>query len=159
MARHIERAENTARMLDITYRMSLLPYHVMEPGQSWAEPWAIPLITTGLATAYYKNHKELSEANILGFMVFDRSNPSSIVSCVQSARESARAVRGAITSEMYEDLNATWLEIKSRNIQEVLAKGVSEFFDWVKTRSHLFRGVTFGTMLRDEGYHFIRLGG
>jgi uncharacterized alpha-E superfamily protein len=158
MARHIERAENIARMLDITYRMSLLPYHVMEPGQSWAEPWAIPLITSGLATAYYQHHKELSEASVLGYMVFDRSNPSSIVSCVYAARESARAVRGAITSEMYEDLNATWLDIKNNNIQHVHAAGVSEFFDWVKTRSHLFRGVTFGTMLRDEGYHFMRLG-
>jgi uncharacterized alpha-E superfamily protein len=173
MARHIERAENTARMLDITYRMSLLPYHAVEQtqssgqsssqtqtlAQSEAQSWEIPLITTGVATPYYQHHKTLSEASVLGFMVFDRSNPSSIMSCVHAARESARAVRGAITSEMYEDLNATWLEIKSKNIRQVHAGGVSEFFDWVKTRSHLFRGVTFGTMLRDEGYHFIRLGG
>jgi uncharacterized alpha-E superfamily protein len=159
MARHIERAENTARMLDITYQMSLLPYHVMEPGQSWAEPWAIPLITSGLATAFYQRYSELSEANVLSFMVFDQTNSSSIVSGVYAARESARAVRGAITSEMYEDLNATWLEIKNKNIQSIQAAGVSEFFEWVKTCSHLFRGVTFGTMLRDEGYCFLRLGG
>ena len=60
MARHIERAENTARMLDVTYRMSLLPYDVVEPGLAWAEPWAVPLITTGLATAYYERYTELS---------------------------------------------------------------------------------------------------
>ena len=53
MSRHIERAENTARMLDVTYRMSLLPYEVIEPGLAWAEPWAVPLITSGLATEYY----------------------------------------------------------------------------------------------------------
>ena len=56
MARHIERAENTARLLDVTYRMSLLPYQVHEPGLAWAEPWAVPLITRGLATAYYERH-------------------------------------------------------------------------------------------------------
>ena len=159
MARHIERAENTARMLDITYRMSLLPYDVMEPGQAWAEPWAIPLVISGLATNYYERHKVLSANNVLAFMVCDRSNSSSIMSCVQSAREGARAVRGAITSEMYEDLNATWLELRYKTIESIHDNGVSVFFDWVKTRSHLFRGVTFGTMLRDEGYRFIRLGG
>ena len=159
MARHIERAENTARMLDITYRMSLLPYGVMEPGQAWAEPWAIPLVISGLATTYYQRYKELTVNNVLGFMVCDRTNPSSIISCVHSAREGGRAVRGAITSEMYEDLNATWLELRNKSIESIHAGGVSEFFDWVKTRSHLFRGVTFGTMLRDEGYRFIRLGG
>jgi uncharacterized alpha-E superfamily protein len=159
MARHIERAENTARMLDITYRMSLLPYYAIEPGQAWAEPWAIPLITSGLAKAFYQRYKELSVNNVLSYMVCDWTNPSSIFSCVQSAREGARAVRGAITSEMYEDLNATWLELRLKNIESIHLGGVSEFFDWVKTRSHLFRGVTFGTMLRDEGYRFIRLGG
>jgi uncharacterized alpha-E superfamily protein len=146
-------------MLDITYRMSLLPYHTLEPGQPWAEPWAIPLITSGLATGYYERYRQLSENNVLGFMVCDRTNPSSIMSCVQAAREGARAVRGAITSEMYEDLNATWLELRNKSIESIRYGGVSEFFDWVKTRSHLFRGVTFGTMLRDEGYRFIRLGG
>ncbi len=139
MARHIERAENMARMLDVTYRMSLLPYEVVEPGLAWAEPWAVPLITSGLATDYYERFPGLSAHNVLRFLILDASNPSSIFSCLRAARESARSVRGAITSEMYEDL-------------------VSEFLDWVKMRSHLFRGVTFGTMLRDEAYHFIRLG-
>ena len=76
MARHIERAENTARMLDITSRMLLLPYHIMEPGQAWAEPWAIPLLTTGLATPYYERYTELSAGNVLNFLICDRSNPS-----------------------------------------------------------------------------------
>ncbi len=157
MARHIERAENTARMLDITSQLSLLPYRQMEPGQSWAEPWAIPLITTGLATDYYARYSELSAESVLNFLVSDRSNPSSIAACMNAARESGRAVRGSISQEMYEDLNLTWLELQSR-MERIQADGTSEFFDWVKRRSHLFRGATFGTMLRDEGYSFIRLG-
>jgi uncharacterized alpha-E superfamily protein len=67
-------------------------------------------------------------------------------------------VRGAITSEMYEDLNGAWIEMRNYDFQRLQGIGVSQFLEWVKMRSHLFRGVTFGTMLRDEAYHFIRLG-
>jgi len=158
MSRHIERAENTARMLDVTYRMSLLPYENIEPGLAWAEPWAVPLITSGLATEYYEQHPVLSAENVLRFMILDAANPSSIFCCLRAARESARSVRGAITSEMYEDLNSSWLEVRGYDYARLESSGVSEFLDWVKMRSHLFRGVTFGTLLRDEAYHFIRLG-
>ena len=64
MARHIERAENTARLLDVTYRTSLLPYQVQAPGLGWAEPWAVPLLSTGLATGYYERYPELSAENV-----------------------------------------------------------------------------------------------
>ena len=158
MARHIERAENTARLLDVTYRTSLVPYQVREPGLAWAEPWSVPLITLGLATAYYERHPLLTAENALRFMILDPANTSSIYACLRTARESARSVRGAITSEMYEDLNSAWIEMRAYDYERIEAKGVSDFLDWVKMRSHLFRGVTFGTMLRDEAYHFIRLG-
>jgi len=158
MARHIERAENTARLLDVTYRTSLMPYQVREPGLAWADPWSVPLVTLGLATAYYQRHPELTAENALRFMILDPANTSSIYECLRTARESARAVRGAITSEMYEDLNSAWIEMRSYDYERIQANGVSDFLDWVKMRSHLFRGVTFGTMLRDEAYHFIRLG-
>jgi uncharacterized alpha-E superfamily protein len=158
MSRQVERAENTARMLDITYRMSLLPYRIMEPGEKWAEPWALPLIITGLATSYYQRYSDLTPDNVLRFMVLDASNPGSIYCSVQAARENARAQRGNITSEMWESLNGTWLEIRNLSFDDVQARGISDFFDWVKTRSHLFRGVNFGTMIRDEAYSFIRLG-
>lgn len=158
MSRQIERAENTARLLDVTYRMSLLPYRVLEPGQS-AEPWALPLIINGLATAYYERHPGPPTADtVLRFMAFDPVNPSSIYSCIRSARENARSMRGAMTTEMYEDLNALWLEIRDRDFDSLQSGGISEFFEWVKMRSHQFRGVTYGTMLRDEAYSFLRLG-
>lgn len=158
MSRQIERAENTARMLDITYRMSLLPYRIMEPGEKWAEPWAVPLVINGFASDYYANYSELSAENVLRFMVLDPRNPSSIFSCLENARDNARAQRGAITIEMWESLNATWLEMRAQDYGRITRGGVSEFFEWVKDRSHLFRGVTFGTMLRDEGYAFLRVG-
>ncbi len=159
MSRHIERAENAARLLDVTYRMSLLPYEVVEPGLAWAEPWAVPLVTSGMATTYYEKFDALAAENVLRLMILDPANPSSIYSCLRAARESARSVRGAITSEMYEDLNSAWL--KMRQVDYAARRGAAaspSSSDWVKMRSHLFRGVTFGTMLRDEAYHFIRLG-
>jgi uncharacterized alpha-E superfamily protein len=111
-----------------------------------------------LATAYYERHPVLSAENVLRFMILDSANPSSIFCCLRAARESARSVRGAITSEMYEDLNSSWLEARGYDYARLENGGVSEFLDWVKMRSHLFRGVTFGTLLRDDAYHFIRLG-
>src|SRR4029078_483088 len=158
MARHIERAENTARLLDVTYRTSLLPYAPHRPGLWWAEPWSVPLIASGLATTYYERYPQITAENVLRWMILDSGNTSSIYSCLRAARESARSVRGAITSEMYEDLNSAWLEMRGYDYARIETGGVSDFLDWVKMRSHLFRGVTFGTMLRDEAYHFIRLG-
>jgi uncharacterized alpha-E superfamily protein len=158
MARHIERAENTARLLDVTYRMSLLPYEAIEPGLTWDDPSHVPTMTSGLATAFYERFPQLSAESVLRYMILDARNSSSIFCCLRAARESARAVRGAITSEMYEDLNSAWLEMRGQNYDNIQTSGVSEFLGWVKMRSHLFRGVTFGTMLRNEGYHFIRLG-
>ena len=157
MSRHMERAENVARMLDVTYRMSLLPYHVLEPGQEWAEPWVVPLVITGLVTPYYERYTAITIDDVLRFMVLDPNNPSSILSCLKLARENGRSQRGAVSSEMWECLNATWLEMREVNFDNIHHRGVSEFFEWVKTRSQLFRGITFGTMIRDEAYRFIRL--
>ncbi len=159
MSRQIERAENTARLLDVTYQMSLLPYRITDAGESWAEPWALPLVINGLASDYYeKNPGTLTSERALRFMVTDITNPSSICSLMHAARENGRSMRGVMTTEMYEDLNSMWLELRSRSETALNHGGINELFEWIKTQSHQFRGVTFGTMLRDEAYQFIRLG-
>ncbi len=159
MSRQIERAENTARLLDVTYQMSLLPYRVTDASQSWAEPWALPLIINGLASEYYaSNPGPLTSEKVLRYMVLDSNNPSSIYSLMRSARENARTMRGIMTTEMYQDLNSMWLELRGLGEKALDYGGLNEFFEWVKVQSHQFRGVTFGTMLRDEAYQFIRLG-
>ena len=91
-------------------------------------------------------------------MVSDEDNPSSIVSCLRAARENARAVRGTLTTEVWETHNQTWLELQQRLAQRDHERDPTRFFEWVKYRSHLSRGVTVGTMLMDESLHFMRLG-
>ena len=88
MARYIERAENTARMLDVTYRTSLLPYQVREPGLAWAEPGRCRWSRSASRTAYYQRHPALTAENALRFMIIDPANTSSIYECLRAARES-----------------------------------------------------------------------
>ena len=94
----------------------------------------------------------------MAFMVSDANNPSSILNCLRAARENARAVRGALTTEVWETMNQTWLEYNRLVKEGALAKDPGELFEWVKFRSHLSRGVTLGTMLQDESFHFQRIG-
>ncbi len=154
MSRNVERAENTARILDVAYRMSLLTKdpHLQD------QEWFAPLNITGTLFPFSGRHAIVNAREVLHFMAFDPDNPSSIYNCAQQARENARAVRGTITSEMWEVINATWLEMQNMDEDRMYAKGVSAFFEWVKERSHLFRGVTFGTIRRDDAFSFHRLG-
>ncbi len=154
MSRLVERAENTARLLDVTWRMSLL---VKEP-ELQDQEWFAPLNITGTLFPFSGRHNQVCAKEVLHFMALDPENPSSIYACARQARENARAVRGSITSEMWEVLNATWLEMQQMDEDKMQARGISAFFDGVKERSHLFRGVTFGTMHRDDAYEFARLG-
>jgi uncharacterized alpha-E superfamily protein len=90
--------------------------------------------------------------------VRDSKNPSSIDCCLAAARENARAVRGALTTEVWETQNQTWLEFRRQLAGSDFHRDPSALFEWVKFRSHLSRGVTVGTMLQDEALHFLRLG-
>jgi len=154
MSRYIERAENLARLLDVTYQMSLVPQSLSAINQSWNA-----IITlNSLDEAYQAKYSTVNGENVLKFMVSDPDNPASIFSCLRSARENAHAVRGTLTTEMWETLNSTWLEAREKTFDQLYNAGISEFFEWVKTRSSLSRGTTLGTLLQDEAYHFIRIG-
>lgn len=155
MARYTERAENLARLLDVSYQMSLVPQSVASQNQNWGAILAL----NSLEAAFAQSYAEVNVDNVLRFMVSDANNPSSIYSCLRAARENAHAVRGTLTSEMWESVNATWIELRQQSFEQINLGGVSEFFDWVKLRSSVIRGVTFGTMLKDDALHFIRLGG
>lgn len=154
MARYIERAENTARVLGVAHLNSLLPTDL--PAAE-THLWYAPLNITGCAEDYIKRIGLVEPATVSKYLAFDPDSPSSIFTSLSLARENARAVRGAITSEMWESINATWLEF-NRMRETFGPEKVPELVEWVKERSHLFRGVTAGTILKDTAYSFIRLG-
>jgi len=154
LGRYAERAEELARTLDVQYRLSLLPH---ERGTN-GEGWALVLKVLGLEAAYAEHHDRIEPHWVIDFLAFDAGNPSSILSCLRSARENARAVRGAISSEMWETFNSTWLEARAQAPSRFTAVNIAEFVDWVKYRAHLARGVVLASMLRDEGYHFMQIG-
>ncbi len=171
MSRQMERAENMARILGVTSNLVLFGNHDAQ-GQNLLAPLTI----TGTAEAFAAQHDKLTLPALIDFLAFDQSNPSSIWSCLRDARENAHAVRWQITSEMWETLNATWIELRGFGRRTTTARRRSDaargelsladsvgaeatrFFDWVKDRSHLFRGVTYGTIVRGEAFNFSRLG-
>ena len=154
MSRYTERAENTARMLDVNVQTALLPQSASVAEMGWQGLLSI----SELQDAYRALYGDICADKVLAFMVSDDYNPSSIVSCLRAARENARAVRGTLTTEVWETHNQTWLELQQRLAQRDHERDPTRFFEWVKYRSHLSRGVTVGTMLMDESLHFMRLG-
>ena len=154
MSRYTERAENTARMLNVSYETSMLPQSASAATKAWQSVLSI----SELLPAYYQRHDEVTLEGVLHFMVRDETNPSSIYCCLQAARENARAVRGALTTEVWETHNQTWLDNKRLFKAKKFETDPAKFFEWVKYRSHLSRGVSLGTMLQDDAFRFVRLG-
>jgi uncharacterized alpha-E superfamily protein len=154
MARYMERAENTARMLDVNYEASLLPQSADAAEKGWKGLLSISELTGD----YAKHYGAVTPGNVMRYMVSDAENGSSIRNCLLAARENARAVRGTLTTEVWETQNQTWLEFQRMVASDSFLRDPSSMFEWVKFRSHLSRGVTVGTMLQDEAFHFLRIG-
>ena len=154
MSRYIERAESLARLVDAHYQLSLLPHS----GEALTQSLSSTMKALHIEQAYLEGHDSLEPRGILEFVSLDRDYGGSIVSCLRSARENARAVRGSLTSELWETLNSTWLDSRAFAANSIPRVDIGDFVEWVKERSHLTRGVTVGTMLRDEAFHFTRIG-
>ena len=154
MSRYIERAESLARLVDAHYRMSLLPHSP----ETLARSLSSTMTALHMEKAYKEKHETVAPKTVFEFVSLDRDYSGSIFSCLKSARENARAVRGSLTSELWETLNSTWLDARSQAARRAARAAIGQFVEWVKERSHLTRGVTIGTMLRDEAFHFTRIG-
>lgn len=158
LTRNVERAENTARLLDVTQRIAMLPER-LDRGKAQAAPWRRALEAVGGVDAFLQHHDKIDAEHVIHHLLLSPDNPSSIYSALRGARENARAQRVAITAEMYENLNANWLEMHGIDAQRLQTDGLSNILEWVKGCSASFRGITIGTLGRGEGYHFLRLGG
>lgn len=155
MARYLERAENTARLLGGTYRMSLLPTDDVGVDVGWENLF----ISDIEKEKFLAVQKSFVPAAVITYLTLDLNNPSSIASSIRAARENVRATRHVLTAELWESINRTWLEITRLTYADIKKMGEYEFFEWIKDRCHLFRGVVLGTMRRGEAYDFWRLGG
>lgn len=151
LSRYLERAENMARILDVGASLALLS------GEGDALAAIEPLVITDTLDAFDATGLPRTPENVARFLAWSPAHPSTIVNCLEASRENARAVRGSITSEMWENINDTWLQLAAKR-RGGTGPTDAAFFDWVKERSHLFRGVSFATIRRDQPYRFIRLG-
>jgi uncharacterized alpha-E superfamily protein len=152
MSRYIERAENTARFIDVNLRLILdIPMDI--------EPQWEPMIhVTGDKELFARQYHNPNEENVVNFLVFDRNNPNSIVSCVNQARENARTIREIISTEMWQCVNEFYLFLTEPTARTEAFTDPDSFFTKIKNYSQLLAGLTESTMLRNEGWHFRKMG-
>ena len=150
MARYLERAEAMSRLLEMGRRMAMLP----GPGEAQNE-WASVIAAAG-CSAHFAEEDLTPDRAVVG-LITDRTNPSSIFSCIERARQNARSVRTALTTQAWETLNETWLRLGDLTEAQVLRE-LPQTLDWVRGRSAQFRGACDATLLRDDRYDFQRLG-
>jgi uncharacterized alpha-E superfamily protein len=153
MFRYLERAENTARLLDAGFRLALTR------GQSVArEEWRSVLVTTGQDAAFLKHHGEYAGPLVTNFILRSPENPGSVLAMFEGARTNARSVRTAITREVWEATNESWMELSDLLSRPVRAGSVGEVLTAIRRQSTLVRGAMEGTMLRNEIFNFARIG-
>ncbi len=152
LARYIERAEDTARILDVNYHM------LLEQSQSYRLRWEPLIIMAGEENRFRQLYDEANAENVFEFLAFRQDNPSSIVQCIAKARENARTIRDRISREMWEDINGLYYNVARFNPRDEIAAGPHRFCDEIKFGAHRFHGVTDATLPHDEGWEFLRIG-
>ncbi|KQY44241.1 MULTISPECIES: alpha-E domain-containing protein [Rhizobium/Agrobacterium group] len=152
MFRYIERAENSARLIDAGLRMSLTRSEATE------NDWDGVLQSSGVRDIYDDLYPALTSADAIDFLLRDKSNPSSVMSCIDSGRNNARMVRTALTRETWEATNECWLDLKTMLARRVKPADLPEAIDAIKQKTALIRGAFHGTMLRNEIFNFSRIG-
>ncbi|MDJ1159477.1 alpha-E domain-containing protein [Chelatococcus sp. SYSU_G07232] len=153
-ARYLERADFLARILDATTRLTALPASYGRPGNEWESAVA----SSGCAAGFYALYDGANEYTVRDFLAFSPTNPSSIRNCLSVARNNARAVRTALTIEMWEAINDAWLELRRFDAKAMDREEFARFLEWVKAVSLAFEGSSHRTMLRNDAYWFTRLG-
>ncbi|MEP7454889.1 alpha-E domain-containing protein [Phyllobacterium sp. SB3] len=152
MFRYIERAENMARLIDAGLRMALTKT------SDAPEEWSSVLMSAGVKIGYDNKYKEYNASLVSDFLLRDLNNPSSVMSCVETARSNARMVRTALTREAWESVNETWMVLKSTLASPIPETDLPRVLDQIKRETAIIRGAFHGTMLRNEIFNFARIG-
>ncbi|HEX7821297.1 MAG TPA: alpha-E domain-containing protein [Sphingobium sp.] len=150
LARYLERAEATARLITMGQRMAILP------GAHHREEWKSIIRVTGSQHLFDKD-AVIRESDVVEHLVLNGDNPVSIRSCLMKARANGKSVRTALTQDMWEALNEGWRNLESYDVPQARAQ-LATILDWVKQRAMIFRGATESGHLRDERHDFIRAG-
>jgi uncharacterized alpha-E superfamily protein len=153
LARYMERAEDTARILDVNYHMLL-----EESEQFYQLRWDPLLVMAGEEPRFRTLYDEANARTVFEFLAFSQDNPNSIVQCISKARENARTIRDRLSREMWEDINGLYHAVSGFDPTQEIAGGPHRFCDVVKFGSHRFHGVADATLPHDEGWRFLQLG-
>ena len=153
MGRYVERMENTARLLDTGRRLDSLPGAAQSSGE-----WSSIIVASGASGTFPRALAEADAESVCDHLIRDLDNPSSIASCIEAARMNAKAVRNAITGEVWEAINDTRLGLREQLEMGRDRQNLVDFLDWVRTRGGLAFGKIDNTMLRDDGFRFVQLG-
>ena len=154
LSRYTERADLVARILDATMRLASLPSSYGGERNEWESALAV----AGNLDLFSQYYADANEDTVREFLAFSSKNPSSICSCIETARDNARAVRTAITTQMWETINCSWLEMRRYDNAKMNREEFAQFLDWAKNVSLTFDGSAYRTMLRNDAYWFTRLG-
>lgn len=154
LARYVERAENLARVVLAGHRMASQAGPLGGTGSEWGST----LLIAGCESTFLERHGECTPQRVISYLVSDPDSPASIVSCFENARRNARAVRPALTYDMWNALNETWLQVRALPPSTFSPDNLPDFLEWVRGRSLLFTGAYANTMLRQDAYYFTRLG-
>ena len=154
-ARYIERADSLARLLEVGYRISLIP----NTERGYTNEWESILETSGIKNEYLKKYKTISKEKIIFFILFDPENSSSVKNCIKTARENIRMVRTAVTLEVWNAVNSSYNELDN-NLKDTknILKELPEIIEWIKKQVNLIRGTILNTQLINDGYDFLILG-
>ena len=152
MSRYIERADNTARVVDVTLNL------ILDMPSGSVQQWQPLVDTTGDTREFARRYGVATQQRVIEFLTFDQDNPNSIKSCLRAARDNARSVREIISSEMWEQINQFYLMVAASAADPRSLRDPQQLFASVKMSSHLFAGVTDATMSHNEAWHFSRLG-
>ncbi|MEL6376871.1 MAG: alpha-E domain-containing protein [Pseudomonadota bacterium] len=152
MYRYLERAENTARLIETGERIAITRLEDRD------EEWNSVLQSGGVLDAYFQVNETVSKDAAINWMLRSKDNPSSVLCCIETARHNARLVRTAITGEVWEATNAAYMDARSLLTRRVNERDLPKVLRSLRQGTALVRGMTHGTMMRNEVYDFARIG-
>jgi uncharacterized alpha-E superfamily protein len=154
IARYGERADTMARLLEVGARIALLP----SSGTGYRSEWDSLLQASGTASGFARKYGEPVQRNIESYLFFDRDNPSSVASCLFRARENARIVRTALTTQVWDAINTAFQELRDLERQPRSGPELSRLTEWTMRHAAMLRGAIDATQLRNDGWDFLNLG-